>query len=520
MKKSIKIFALLAAGALLANACNPSLLDIPQQGVQSEDNSYITDEDCEAATAAVYIAWRHAWSGAGTHYVNGFWFKNLLADEFHSEHTNQNEVANSTLTPNSQWVEAYYESLFKTVYAANLVLDKFSPESEIKARDIAEAKFFRAVAYYDLITLWGEVPLVDHVLAPDEYSIGPSSYADLWQFVETDLNDAIQSGKLVSKKSMDDKDTGTRITVEAAWAMLGKAYLTQKKFSEAHTAFSKVITSGKYGLIDNMGDLYHTQANGCKEYIFENVRKWDTNNLYGQDGWYGLEENWLFGYGITAADDAPYPFVTLMGWGAMTPTRKVYDAFVAEEGAKSPRRLASVLGMDDLPDFKVTVPATISWPGNEGVFRLKWLMTPTDEVANAWTGRLNNTPCMRYADVLLMAAEASVQGGGGNADAYVNEVRARVGLAPKSGVTLADVKKERQLELCFEATRFQDLKRWGDLATELADKGKRIPQLLAGAVTYTDNPDPAAGWQAHEQLLPFPQVELDTNPNLTQNEGY
>ena len=119
-----------------------------------------------------------------------------------------------------------------------------------------------------------------------------------------------------------------------------------------------------------------------------------------------------------------------------------------------------------------------------------------------------------------MAAEASVQGGGGNADAYVNEVRARVGLAPKSGVTLADVKKERQLELCFEATRFQDLKRWGDLATELADKGKRIPQLLAGAVTYTDNPDPAAGWQAHEQLLPFPQVELDTNPNLTQNEGY
>jgi hypothetical protein len=122
-----------------------------------------------------------------------------------------------------------------------------------------------------------------------------------------------------------------------------------------------------------------------------------------------------------------------------------------------------------------------------------------------------------------MMAEACVRGGLGSADTYVNEVRARAGLAPKSGVTLADVKKERQLELCFEAVRFQDLKRWGDLPTELKDKGKKLPTLMPGnIVNYSDNPDPAAGWQNRDYLLPFPLSEIQTNKALAdqQNPDY
>ncbi len=528
MNKIFKTLSFIAGTILLVSACDSSLLDIPQQGVQSEDNSYITDEDCEAAIASVYAKWRSTYSGTGVQvtYCNLFWTKNLLADEMYSEHTNQNEIANSVVTPANLWIGGCYQMLFETVYAANLVIDKFSSgESKVKARAVAEAKFFRALCYYELITLWGKVPKVDHVLASSEYQIGNGEIDDLWAFAEKDLNDAINAGVLPSKTGIDDKETGVRITKEAAWAVLGKVYLTEEKFSDARNAFEKVISSHLYGLIPNPGDLYHGQSDGCREYLFENNRHWDLNNLTSdegmiQDGWIGFEDNWLFGYGITAAADSPFPFVQTRGWGAMCPAKKVYDAFIAEEGPVSVRRRASVVGQEDMDYFKVDFGLVRSWPGNEGVLRMKWLMGMNDEPYNLWTGRLTNTPCMRYADVLLMMAEACVRDGQ-NGDTYVNEVRARAGLAAKSGVTLADVKKERQLEMCFEGTRFQDLKRWGDLATELADKGKKIPSLMPGwVVTYNDNPDPAAGWQPREEVLPFPQVEMETNKALTQNEGY
>ncbi|MBO4611388.1 MAG: RagB/SusD family nutrient uptake outer membrane protein [Bacteroidales bacterium] len=535
MKTTHIILSIFASVALLAS-CSEKLLDIPQQGVQSEANSYITDEDCEAATAAVYAAWRHAWSGtgsssaSGTTYCNLFWFKNLLSDEFHAgSHTNQTDLGNYTYTNSNLWIGAIYEFLYKTVYYSNIVIDKFKPESETKTRCIAEAKFFRALAYYELITLWGRVPLVDHVMTPENnYQIAPSEIDALWAFVLKDLDEAIgpeDAPVLVSKKSLDDKDTGTRITLEAAYAVRGKVHLTMKHFGQAQSDFGKVITSGKYGLIDNIGDLYHTAANGCKEYIFENVRHWDSNNFYingadaAQDGWYGLEDNWLFVYGMEAADDAPYPFVTIMGWGAMIPTKKVYDAFVAEEGPTSARRMASVVSLADLPSLKVTITKSLQWDYNEGYFRFKWLMSTEDEVDMAWTGRLNNTPCMRYADVLLMMAEACVRDNK-NGDVYINEVRTRAGLGTLTNATMADIKKERLLEMCFEATRLQDLKRWdeyeGDLAANLTDKGKKIPRLLGQAdgsatVTWTDNPDPNAGWSEAERYLPYPLVEVQTN---------
>ena len=529
MKTAYKLIAIFA-GIIALVSCSQSLLDIPQLGVQSEGNSYNSDSDCEAATAAVYRAWRHAWSGngdsstEGTTYCNLLWFKTLMSDEaIAAPHTCQQDISSLSISEANPWLAAIYEFLYKTVYMANIVLDKFEADSEIKTRDIAEVKVFRALSYYELITLWDNVPLIDHVMTPENnYQCAPASQEDLWAFVIQDLTDAIESGALSHKKNIDDKNMG-RITEEAAYAIRGKVYLTTKEFSKARSDFDKVIGSKLYGLIDNMGDLYHTEANGCKEYIFENIRHWDNSNLYEQDGWYGLEDNWLFAFGIEAADDAPYKFVNFQGWGTVNPTKKLYDAFIAEEGATSHRRLASVLGMPDLPALKVTVNKTLNWTGNEGYFRFKWLMNMDDEWDQAWTGRLNNTPCMRYADVLLMMAEACVRDGV-SADTYINEVRKRAGLSNLSNATIADVKKERFLELCFEATRWQDLKRWeefeGDMHTELADKGLKIPTTYGNddgtiTVTYVDNPNPAAGWQPGDIRLPYPLVEIQTNKLIT-----
>ena len=310
--------------------------------------------------------------------------------------------------------------------------------------------------------------------------------------------------------------------------------------SDARADFDKVISSQLYGLIDNMGDLYHKEANGCKEYVFENIRHWDDSNLYKQDGWQGLEDNWLFGFGLIAADDAPYKFVNFQGWGAISPSKKIYDAFVAEEGTTSPRRLASLVCDSDLPALKVSYNTNMEWTGNEGFFRFKWLMNMDDEWDQGWTGRLNNTPCMRYADVLLMMAEACVMTGE-NGDSYFNQVRTRAGVPAKTGVTLADIKTERHLELALESVRYQDLLRWGDAASALANKGKQLPTFrivppeglditsaeaiynakYATELTYTPNEKSLAGWTAgRDELLPFPQAEIEVNKNLVQNPGY
>lgn len=541
MKTLYRVFAIAASLGVLAG-CSTKLLDIPQQGVQSEAASYVSDSDCEAATAAVYSAWRHAWSGVGesvtyggdSYYCNLFWFKNLLGDDVLSaNHVNQVELGNLCLSNGNAWIGAIYEFLYNTIYLSNTVMDKFQPDSDTKRRCIAEAKFFRALCYYELTTLWGRVPKIEHVLSSENnYQCAPAEIDDLWAFVLQDLTDAIDSGYLPHKKNKDDKDMG-HITQEAAYAVRGKVNLTIQKYSEARTDFDKVISSQLYGLIDNMGDLYHKEANGCKEYVFENIRHWDDSNLYKQDGWQGLEDNWLFGFGLIAADDAPYKFVNFQGWGAISPSKKIYDAFVAEEGATSPRRLASLVCDSDLPALKVSYNTNMEWTGNEGYFRFKWLMNMDDEWDQGWTGRLNNTPCMRYADVLLMMAEACVRDGV-SGDTYYNEVRTRAGLPTKTGVTMADIKKERFLELCFEATRWQDLKRWDDaeggnvLKTELGDKGVQIPKYIVKVtkegdvitsvdkqVTYAANPNPAAGYQDEDKYLPYPLVEIQTNKLIT-----
>ena len=177
---------------------------------------------------------------------------------------------------------------------------------------------------------------------------------------------------------------------------------------------------------------------------------------------------------------------------------------------------------------------------NEGYFRFKWLPLLQDENVNYWTGSMACTPMIRYADVLLMMAECCVQTGE-SGDSYFNEVRNRAGVPTKSGVTLADIKTERHLELAIEGLRFQDLIRWGDAATVLKDKGKRLPTLrlvppeglditsaaaiyaakYQTSVEYTENDKALAGWTAgRDELLPFPQAEIDVNPNLVQNPGY
>ena len=129
---------------------------------------------------------------------------------------------------------------------------------------------------------------------------------------------------------------------------------------------------------------------------------------------------------------------------------------------------------------------------------------------------------MRYADVLLMAAEAYLQSNkAGLALPLINQVRTRVNLPALSSVTLDNIKLERRLELAFEGPRYQDLVRWGDAATVLKDQGKSVPtgKIVNGQLQFATKSN--AGFVAPKNnMFPIPFNELSSNPNVKQNPGY
>jgi SusD family. len=533
MKTKYLFISLMAIGAGMFSSCE-NKLDIPQKGVVSVEFFYQTDDDAMEAITAVYNNWRSV-------FTNGFQFKNLLADDLHKagafrqDNEDFQNVWELTISPsNCSHLQTYFSSLYQTIYKANLITDRFTPDSDIKSRVLAEAKFFRAYCYFELVNLWGRVPLVTKELSPSEYK-QPNSEVDLiWAQIELDMTEAIQSGKLPSKSNVNDNETSLRLTKEAAYAYLGKIYLYQKKYSEAKAAFANVVSSGKYGLIDDFGAIYHMEADNCKEYLFEANRHFDPNNLFAQGGWLGILCNWHFG-AYLVVNDIPlatsfYDFKMDQGYGFFNPSKTLRDAFIAEEGENGYRLNLSMKTWDQMNAMGVSVNSNAAFFGNEGIWRWKFLPKQSEEHFIQWGGNYSNTPALRYADVLLMMAEVCVQTGDPTADTYFNEVRTRAKMSNKTGVTLDDIKRERRLELAMEAVRFQDLVRWGDAATVLADKGKKLPTFrittennvpVSWVVEYVDNEKPDAGFTVgKDELLPFPQTEMNVNNLIEQNPNY
>ena len=113
-------------------------------------------------------------------------------------------------------IEGLFSGLYGVIYQSNLVIEKVANDTEVKKRAIAEAYFFRAWANFELVTLWGTAPLVDHLLATDEYRQPNSTPEALWAIVEADLKKAIGMNALPSKKNKDDQETGMRVTQEVS----------------------------------------------------------------------------------------------------------------------------------------------------------------------------------------------------------------------------------------------------------------------------------------------------------------
>lgn len=554
--KKIYYIGALALTSIFMGSC-ASKLDIPQQGVLNMETYYRTDGDAEEALAALYGTW------AGNFVNADYMDKVLLADDCWTggngpaDGGDRAGFSRAYFDTNCGLVKDMYSGYYTIINRANLILDSFanSADTPVKRQAVAEARFFRAWCYIELVTLWGNPPLVTKVLTSSEGRVSNTPAEETWKFIEDELTDIIASGDLTEKSSLTDQQAGVRPTKQTAEAYLGKAYLNEGKYDKALHQFKSVIASEKYELAtgSDYANLFHLEGNYSPEYLLSNNTVQDAANGYYISWTFAILNNWIWGNSKFQVYDPAkfyafcgYNIDNTMGYGFFNPTQKLADAFVAIEGKDGFRLNKTILSHDKMHS---TVGAWLQGDSQHfehaGWYRYKLLSRRSDEFPyTAWGGCAINLPAMRYAEVLLMAAEAGFKTGDAEALGYFNQVRDRAQAPRVDALTMEIIQNEFFVETCFEGHRFQDLQRWDrngdiDMTAVLADKGKKNEYFTTQVPTSNDAytriktdfeneswvyfvpaVEQRAGFSSYEKLLPYPQAELDVNPNIVQNTGW
>ena len=392
-------------------------------------------------------------------------------------------------TPNNDNLTSIWKWLYEGVNRANyLEENKDKLDFDNKTELYGEVYYLRAYYYFELVKFFGGVPLVTEfrLTAGDSRTLQRASSTEVYAQIETDLKTAINS--LPASNSQKG-----RVIKGTANALLGKVYLYQDKFAESAAEFEKII--GYYTLTANYGAQFLTNGENGSESVFE-VQHTNTSNWWdwgyvpqGTEGNFGVIHN-----GPRAFAGPTYA----SGWSFNVPSSDLFNSF--EDGDS--RRDASIL---EIVAFAASTGASYAEGyKHTGYFNNKYIPRAGESGGQTELNYLTNYRSIRYADVLLMAAEANVRGNINNAKAvdYLNEVRRRAfgdtnHDINESGTTLTQlIWEERKFELSMEGHRFFDLVRTGQAAS-------KIDGFTTGK---------------HE-LFPIPQQEVDISL-LTQNPGY
>ena len=354
---------------------------------------------------------------------------------------------------------------------------------------LAEARFLRAYYYFELVKYFGDIPLiVDKRIGIDEaVKLERTPKAEVYAQIEADLQYAIPIlNPVASQKG--------RATKGAAMAFLGKAYLYQNKFTEAAATFDELIATGTYSLIPNYADLFSVANENNSETVFDVQYSGLEGASYGC--YICAEGNIAAGFGGIRQYNGP---VYSDGNSYNLPSQALYDVFSSIDQ----RRQTTILNIDA---FIAAQPApndityAIGAGGHTGYYSNKYIKR-LDEMGlpdNDLTSPVNYR-VIRYADVLLMAAEAHYQiGNTATAQTLVNQIRVRAGVPGVSVNSLDVIYRERRFELSMEGVRFFDLVRTGQAAN-----------FIDGFVV------------GKHELFPIPQVEIDlAGGKWNQNPGY
>ncbi len=404
----------------------------------------------------------------------------------------------STVNAGNTDISGLWNRYYSALYNTNYTLEKLTTselDATAKAPIEGQLKFLRAYFYFHLVQYFGDVVLVTSTLdSPDlAFDLVRSPQADVWAQIEKDLKEAVTG--LPATYPAAQLGSATK---GAALALLGKVYLTQKKYNDAVSTLKQVTG---YALNPVYADNFNPARKNGPESIFE-VQYQGGNDL-------GEWSNFAYTFAPRASAAAVTGFANTAPGGRNIPTNDLIAAY--EPGDL--RKDASLRTNYTLSGTVVNIPYIVKYTYPHTI-----------------SGRTdNNWPVLRYADVLLMLAEALNEQSGPTPEAYgyLNQVRTRAGLKEIAGLDKATFKtavlKERRVELAFENQRWFDLKRTMTPAELTAfmnaygAKEKANPTVSRGGISFTAQD---YVYSDYEYYLPVPAPEILLNSKLTQNSGY
>nr|WP_295923853.1 RagB/SusD family nutrient uptake outer membrane protein [uncultured Dyadobacter sp.] len=477
----MKLHKLALASLVLLSASCTDFLDLSPRDAANVGNFYKNAADMQAAVDAAY----GMLASAGEY---GYAYYNV--SEVRSDNTfnwegggnlpdaelDQFKMSSTNEIIRLMWVDTY-----RGILACNSVLDHIDGaqmDDALRQRFIGEAKFLRALKYFNLVRTFGDVPLVlkETKTVDEGYSQARVPQAEVYAQIIADLNEA--ASKLPA--SYTGNNIG-RATKGAAQALLGKVYLTIKDFAKAKDILKQVIAQGTYKLLADYAALWPVANANNEESIFE---------VQFKKGGTGTGSSFYNNFAPRNSGSS----VIQVGFagGRNNPTSDLISAYDAGDARKA---VSLATGYTDVLTGKFVADP----------YTLKYRDTPFSE-----GDADNNWVVLRYADVLLMYAEAVNETTGPDAEAYeaINAVRKRAKLAllpaglSKAAFALA-VEHERQVELAFEGHRWFDLVRTGREVTVMNAHFK-APVVAA-----------------FNAVFPIPQTQIDVNPSgIKQNPGY
>jgi len=472
MKPIIRTLAILCIAGLAAG-CKKTFIQLAPVSNANAENFYRTKDDFDLAVAAAYNSLYTIYAPEGAvSYASEQMSDNAIVYNISGIEADKWAFKDYTLKPANTMVYQFWQDFYKALFNINIVLAKIDDASlneGYKTGVKAEMKFLRGLYYFDMIRLWGDLPLVTTPLTGAEsYGVLRSSQADVYSLIISDL-----------KYSVDNLPLASAITVKgkaskgAAETLLGEVYLTQGNKTSAATVLQDVYNSTLYQLLSTYASVWGPAVKNTKESIFE---------------------------------------IQCIGGSATTPYSKYYQGFFPNTnifvfyGGGMNQVTDDLFNEYESGDPRRDLTIAPGYQNGATFVNQKYCKKWTDASApinggNSLAG--NNFMIYRYADLLLMLSEAT-----GDAK-YLNEVRARVSLplfgspsypsAQYGSLTLA-IEHERRVELAIEFHRWFDLKRTNRAVTVLGAKGKNI--------------------NGDKLLLPVPAIVRTQNDKITQNMGY
>lgn len=507
MKKNILCILIAVLTIVTISSCKKQL-DITPEGAPSKGNFWKTSTDAVKGANSMYELYDDE-----NFYGRGFfWFINasddMITGRVKAQGDNVRDFNSAYI--GGDYTEGQWKMRYATIKRANDVI-RYVPsidmDAALKKRLVGEAYFTSGYMYFQLASNYGNakagVPIVTRANMDDPNPTPRAANVNLnYDYLISELQQA--ANYLPYFDQLGAADYGRPHKV-AAWAVLSKAFLYKKDYPNAEKYADSVINFGKRDLMPNFADVFKAPNNWGPEYIWSAV-----STPAGAGGWGSI----LPGVMLENKGWGKYN-----GWGYYVPTKELYDSYQPGDI----RREATILKPGDHFMFFGADNVYASVNSLSG-FQFRKYMDPfsfADPVGKHISPNGDhpttdlNLPLLRFAEVLLIKAEAAImQRGAGAGDTELNRIRVRAKLSAMSGMTLADLKRERRSELAGEwADRHRDMVRWGDAEAAYAQPAHGF----SGATVW---PARKFNPQVHD-VWAVPQKEIDNSGGvIKQNAGW